>query len=163
MPSLTTHIQQAELNEEAALFNQDSFPHVAIIMCFYAALHYVEAYAAWHNDNIYELYSDPVEIDAGCSPVSSKGATQQKRLTQHQRYQSYVDDIATDNGWDDLPVIYEQLRKASEKARYLKGIKDKNKTSGRHFKLGADFYIAKLQLLKASLQISFIKASIEGA
>lgn len=141
MPSLTTHLQQAELNEEAALYNRQKYPHVAIIMCFYAALHYVETHAVWHRKDIYKLYCE-------------------EKLTQHERYQSYIDDINF-NGSDDLSVAYKLLREGSEIARYLKSIKQSNKTSGQYFKLGADFYFKKLQILKDGLQISSIKASIK--
>lgn len=155
MPCLTTHIQQAELNEKAALYNQNKYPHVTIIMCFYAALHYVEAYAAWYGHDIYSLYPDVEELD----PHS--GEYRRRRLTQHERYQSYLDDIGADNNCEDLPIAYGRLLKASNTARYLKHIKDKNKTADQHFK-GADFYIAKLQVVKTRLQINLIKALIEG-
>lgn len=52
------HLQQAEANENAAIYNQSEYPHVTVILCFYSALHYVEAYAAWHKQNIYALYPD---------------------------------------------------------------------------------------------------------
>jgi hypothetical protein len=131
-------------------------------MCFYAALHYVEAYAAWQGDDIYQLYSCPNGLSSTCNESNLGEVSQSRGLTQHQRYQSYVDDIAADNGWDELPVAYERLRRGSEKARYLKHIKVQDKTSGQHFILGADFYIEKLQIVKSELQISSIKASIQG-
>lgn len=157
MPSLTTHIKQAEFFEEAALYNQDEYPPVAIIMCFYAALHYVEAYAMWRGHDIYSQYLDVyVEYLDLCSKE-----TKLRRLTQHERYQSYTHDIGVENGSDNLPIAYERLHRASNTARYLKHIKKDDKTANQHFR-GADFYIEKLQIVKTELQISFIKASIEG-
>lgn len=157
MPSLTTHIEQAEFFEEAALYNQKKYPPVAIIMCFYAALHYVEAYAAWHKHDIYSRYADvSVEYVDPCS-----NETKIRKLTQHERYQSYMQDIGADSDSEDLPIAYERLHRASNTARYLKHIKGKDKAANQHFK-GADFYIERLQIIKAGLQISFIKASIES-
>jgi hypothetical protein len=104
-------------------------------MCFYAALHYIEAYAAWRGHNIYELYPDPM-------------------LSQHKRRSRYVDDISVDNDLYELPVVYENLYQASMRARYLKGIKT---NSARHFKIGVDFYIRELEKVKAELKIDLFK------
>lgn len=154
MPSPIIHIQQAELNEEAALYNQVRYPHTCIIMCFYAALHYVEAYAAWFNDDIYTLYINVEEVDR------HTGELKRRTLTHHERLEMYVSDVGASIGCEDLPASYNRLHRASNTARYLKHIKDKNKTAGQHFK-GADFYIERLQIVKIRLQISLIKASIE--
>ena len=154
MPSLITHIKQAEFFEESALYNQENYPPVAIIMCFYAALHYVEAYAVWHGHDIYSRYAD-VNVDQD----SCSNETKLRRLTQHERYQSYVHDIAVENDSEDLFAAYKRLHRASSTARYLKHIKEKDKTAYQHFK-GANFYIERLQIVKSALQINLIKASI---
>jgi hypothetical protein len=148
------HIQQAELNEEGALYNQLKYPHICIVMCFYAALQYVEGYAAWFGDDIYALYTDVEEVD------QRTGELKRRRLTQHERLEMYVTDISVRDSCEDLSISYKRLHRASNTARYLKGIKDKNKTAGQHFK-GADFYIERLQIVKTRLQINSIKTSIE--
>jgi hypothetical protein len=156
MPSLAIHIKQAEFFEEAALYNQENYPPVTIIMCFYAALHYVEAYAAWRKDDIYARYADVWIEQDSCS-----NETKLRRLTQHERYENYVHDIGVEVDSEDLFAAYKRLHRASNTARYLKHIKEKDRTAVQHFK-GAKFYIERLQMVKSALQISLIKASIES-
>ena len=134
MASINVHLQQADLNERAALDNRIKHPHVCIIMCFYAALHYVEAYAAWCGDDIYQLYSGG--------------------LSQHNRRSKYVDDIATVNDLIDLPLAYEKLYQASMRARYLQGIQT---NSVHYFRVGTDFYIKQLETVKVELRIDSLK------
>jgi hypothetical protein len=134
MANINVHLQQADLNERAALDNQITHPHVSVIMCFYAALHYVEAYAVWRGDDIYQLYSTD--------------------LSQHKRRSRYVSDVAIENGSRALSRAYEKLYQASMKARYLEGIKT---NSVHHFKIATDFYIKQLEEVKAELRIDSLK------
>jgi hypothetical protein len=134
MASIDVHLQQADLNERAALDNRIKHPHVCIIMCFYAALHYVEAYAAWRGDDIYQLHSGG--------------------LSQHNRRSQYVDNLAHENRLIDLSLAYEKLYQASMKARYLKGIRT---DSACHFKVASDFYIKQLETVKVELRIDSLK------
>ncbi|HBL11560.1 MAG TPA: hypothetical protein DD379_09165 [Cyanobacteria bacterium UBA11162] len=128
------HLQQAKLNEEAAIENQKSYPEWAIVMCFYAALHYIEYYAVSKQQNIYALYPD----------------SESKKFSQHERRIRYVEDISSDKNSPDLSIAYERLYEASMKARYLKNL---NTTSRRYFKIGCEFYFKALDTVKDSLSL----------
>ena len=50
MPNQSVYQRQAECNEKTALAAQSGFPDWAVIMCFYAALHWVNHYALCNGD-----------------------------------------------------------------------------------------------------------------
>lgn len=135
MASLLIHLHQAKLNEEAALFNRSTHPDWTVIMCFYAAIHYIDAYAVSRGDDIYSLYAG-------------------QNMPPHMRRSNYIDDISTVNCWNDLPIAYTALYNASMKARYLKNIKT---TAKNYFRLGSDYYIKKLQTVKTVLEVELLK------
>lgn len=104
--------RQAELNEQTARAAQLGFPDWAVIMCFYAALHWVNDYAFRQGD-IGEFESDDD------SP--------------HGLRRKYVKRIARSKGWRDLEEAYELLYRASMTARYLRDLEDLNITAREHY------------------------------
>jgi hypothetical protein len=137
MPKAGVHLKQATNNEDAARkAAQSGYPDWAITMFFYAALHYIQAYAIFQGDNIYELYPD--------------------EPNQHERILSYVYDTS----WDiksDLTVFkaYETLFEASKTSRYLNGI---SSTSRKHFSKNIDEYSQELAVVR-----DFIKPLLSKA
>ena len=103
MPSEHSHSEQAKYNEEAALSIRDTSPDWAVTMCFYAALHWVEWYAKVQGDDLerqYPNYPSP-----------------------HDRLLAYVFKIAKNRQYRDLNKAYQELKNASQIARYLTDIR----------------------------------------
>lgn len=132
MPQVNTHLKQAEFNEKIAEIAAQSKHHDwAVTMYFYAALHYVEAYAAHHGDNIYELHKE--------------------RKTQHDRRLAYIQDINyRETGGYESFAEYERLFEASKKARYLQDIKT---TARKHFFNDLNQYSNGLSIIKELVKI----------
>jgi hypothetical protein len=93
MTELSIYHLQAKANEESAKIAQEEFPEWAIIMYFYAALHFI-------NDYAYERD----ELD---------------KLQGHSSRRQYVKDIARDIRQRDLIARYDDLFGESLLARYL--------------------------------------------
>ncbi|MEH2410510.1 hypothetical protein [Nostoc sp.] len=130
--SSSVHFKQAELNEEAAkIAAQSECYDWAVIMCFYAALHYVEAHAIFHNKDIYSDYSYV--------------------YTQHNKRIAYVQDVSYEKSGDVLGAApFEKLYLASMKARYLENIKCYSK---KYFKLSFNKYFEELSTVKELVKI----------
>ena len=131
MSSVSIHLQQAEHNEKSAIASQTDRPDWAVTMCFYAAIHYIQAYAVYHECDIETVYRNEYP-------------------NSHARRRAYVDDIESENDWLDLSFLYGKLELGSKKARYLQGI---NTTSKHYFKVSCGDYIKYLQTIKSILSI----------
>lgn len=131
MPDPSVYRRQAELNEKTALAAQTGFPDWAVIMCFYAALHWVNDYAFRQGD-IGEFDDDD---------------TSPHKLRRH-----YVQKISRKNKWRDLEEAYELLFRASMTARYLRGLEGLNRTAREHYtKNGVQFCFDYLEVVKSRL------------
>ncbi|MCC3413185.1 MULTISPECIES: hypothetical protein [unclassified Microcoleus] len=139
MPSEQSHREQAKNNEEAALSIRDTFPDWAVTMCFYSALHCIEAYAKVQKVDLEEKY--------------------QGSSSPHDRLFDYVRDIA-DRRDRSLEKAYKNLKNESQIARYLTGMKAGIKTSiktnsrfhyTRHTKIDVDRSFDNLQIVKKLL------------
>ena len=132
MPSEQSHRQQAEYNEEAAHSIRNTFPDWAVTMCFYAALHWVEWYAKVHEQDLErqdQNYSSP-----------------------HDRLLAYVFDIARNRQDKDLNKAYQYLKNASQRARYLEGIRTNSRIYySRHNTRDVDKSFDNLQIVKQRL------------
>ncbi len=106
------HLQQAQHNERVANEAQSESPDWAVTKYFYAALHYVEAYAVSHSVIIPKLYKD-------------------ENISYHEMREKYVNKISAENNWEDFAIAYRKLYKLSKKARYLQNI---NTTAEQYFK-----------------------------
>ena len=98
MPTEQLHQEQAEANEKAANQIKQTIPDWAVTICFYAALHYVERYAKRKGDDIENDYQGQ---------------------SLHVSRRKYVNDIAFKLRNRSLRIAYENLERASRKARYL--------------------------------------------
>lgn len=131
MPDPNVYQRQAECNEKTAKAAQSGFPDWAVIMCFYAALHWVNHYAFCNGDIN--------EFDNGDD-------------SPHQLRRKYVQKIARKNKWPDLEKYYELLFQASMTARYLRGLEDLNRTAVAHYsKSGVECYFDYLDKIKKRL------------
>jgi hypothetical protein len=117
MCSPSVYRRQAESNEQTAIAAKKGFPDWAVIMCFYAALHWVNE-CAFQQGEIEELE------EAGDSDSSQ---------TLHKIRRSYVKKIARKNKWRDFEDAYELLFRASMTARYLRGLESLNRTAREHY------------------------------
>jgi uncharacterized FlgJ-related protein len=132
MPSEQSHREQAEYNEEAALNIRDTAPDWAVTMCFYAALHWVECYAKVQGDDLEQKY--------------------QGYKSPHDRLVAYVWDIAKNKQYKDLNKAYENLKNASQTARYLTGIRTSSRVNySRQNKTGVDQSFDNLRIVKQRL------------
>ncbi len=139
MPTIHDHLSQADSNKQSAIDCQSTYPDWTVTKCFYAAIHYIEAYALYRRDDINTLYR---HVDPSL----------------HARRKHYLTDMAIENGWsEEFLISYSKLEKASKKARYLEKI---NTTAVRHFKIGSTYYIDLLQVINNTLNINSIKISI---
>jgi hypothetical protein len=124
--------QQAELNEQTANAARSGFPDWSVIMCFYAALHWVNDHA-FREGRIQE-FSD----DEDTSP--------------HKRRRMYVKGIARKNKWPDLEDAYELLYRGSMTARYLRGLEELNCTARKYYAdNNIQFYFDYLETVKKRL------------
>ncbi|MBG1257737.1 MULTISPECIES: hypothetical protein [Nostoc] len=132
MPNQSIYQQQAEFNEKTAIAAQSGFPDWAVIMCFYAALHWVNDYA-FREGNIKEF-----DTNDDYSP--------------HKLRRMYVKKIAKLNRWNDLEEAYELLYRASMTARYLRGLENQNCTAREYYaKNGVQFCFDDLEKIKKRL------------
>ncbi|OYE02805.1 hypothetical protein [Nostoc sp. 'Peltigera membranacea cyanobiont' 232] len=131
MPRASIHKKQSELNEEAAKATaQSGLYDWAVTMCFYSALHYVEAYAKHNGVNIGQEY------------IQFK--------TQHERRWFFVQDIDYDLGFNDSLINnYDKLYQGSILARYLKEYQ--TITAREYFKSIYIDYLDALETIKNKL------------
>jgi len=131
MPNQSVYQRQAECNEKTALAAQSGFPDWAVIMCFYAALHWVNHYALCNGDM--------KELDEGDD-------------SPHHIRRKYVKKISRENKWRDLEECYELLFRASMTARYLRGLEDLDRTAREHYATsGVQPYFDYLDKIKKRL------------
>jgi hypothetical protein len=134
MPSEQSHREQAQYNEEAALSIRDTFPDWAVTMCFYAALHWVEWYANTRGDDLERLYPKP------------------DFQSPHDRLVAYVFDMARARQDRDLSKAYQDLKNASQTARYLTDIRTNSRLHySRHNPRGVDNSFNNLEIVKQRL------------
>jgi hypothetical protein len=125
--------KQAILNEETAKAARLGFPDWAVVMCFYAALQWVNDYA-FRQGKIQEFNVG----DENISP--------------HKLRKTFVKKVARENKWNDLEEAYELLYRASMTARYLRGLENQNCTAREHYaKNGVDFCFQYLETIKKRL------------
>ena len=117
MCSPSVYRRQAESNEQTALAAKKGFPDWAVIMCFYAALHWVNEYA-FQQAEIEELE------EVGDNDSSQK---------LHKLRRLYVKKISRINKWRDLEDAYVFLFGVSMTARYLRGLESLNRTAREHY------------------------------
>ncbi|WP_414529742.1 hypothetical protein [Nodularia chucula] len=96
------YLVQARSNENAARSIESAYPDWTVTMCFYAALHWVEYYASQRGDDITSQFPEK-------SP--------------HDSRRGYVRKLAKKLENRRLEKLYNDLEDASQKARYLQGIK----------------------------------------
>ncbi len=128
------YLVQAQSNENAARSTESAYPDWTVTMCFYAALHWVEYYASRKGDDIQSQFPEK-------SP--------------HDSRRGYVRKLAKKLDNRSLEKLYNDLESASQKARYLEGVKYQSAID--YFKkhqseVNASF--DKLQQIKDILQIS---------
>ncbi|HLP90472.1 MAG TPA: hypothetical protein VK184_18035 [Nostocaceae cyanobacterium] len=99
MSNKSIYQQQAELNEEIAAAAQLGFPEWAIIMYFYAALHWINDYA-YRNGEMEELKKNADE-------------------SQHKTRREYIKKVAKRKKRRELEECYKTLFSDSIIARYL--------------------------------------------
>jgi hypothetical protein len=132
MPSEQSHREQAQYNEEAALSIRDTSPDWAVTMCFYAALHWVECYAKRRGDDLEQRY--------------------QGSSSPHDRLLAYAFDIAKNRQYRDVSKAYQDLKNASQIARYLTDIKTNSRLYySRIKKRDVDNSFNNLQIIKQRL------------
>jgi hypothetical protein len=132
MPEDSVYRRQARSNEETAKAARSGFPDWAVIMCFYAALHWINDYALRHG-----------EIDSFDVSDSSP----------HSARRKYVKKLARAKRWEDLQDAYEILFRASMTARYLQDLEELNCSAREHYKkYGVDFCFDCLKTIKNRLE-----------
>jgi hypothetical protein len=135
MESQSVYQRQAEKNEQTADAARSGFPDWAVIMCFYAALHWVNDYA-FRNNEMREL--EPGFHD--------------DRPSNHEARKRYVKKIARNKRYIDLEKAYKNLFDESMKARYLKGLEDEECTATDHYsECGVKFCFDYLEQIKKGL------------
>lgn len=140
MPRPNVHLEQAQYNEKLAVEAQSQYPDWAVTKFFYAALHYIEAYALSKGVKISNTY-------------------QNEGFSLHEKRQRYVENISDDNDWDDdFAIAYARLSELSQKARYLKNI---STTAAQHFKNNSETAICaeELEKIKSKVNNSSLKAT----
>ena len=132
MPSIEEHHRQAKFNEEAAESVKEKFPDWSVTMCFYAALHLVDAHGKARGIDI------PNDIKVG---------------SMHQRRFDYIRDLNYEREKvNQLRNAYVKLRGLSEQARYMKGLS--NTTSHKLFKRRMDWVqdaFSQLEIIKNNM------------
>lgn len=128
------YLLQAKSNENGAHSVEKTYPDWTVTMCFYSALHFVEYYASRYGDDIRSQFPEK-------SP--------------HDSRRGYVRKLAKKLDNRRLEKLYNDLENASQKARYLEGLK--YISAIEHFKnhqseVNASF--EKLQQIKDILEIS---------
>lgn len=116
MQNPSVYRRQAEKNENTARAAQAGYSDWAVIMCFYAALHWVNDYAFRNNEMIElkkEFYSDS--------------------FSDHTARNKYVAKIARRKNYPKLETAYKNLFEESMKARYLKDLEDEDCTATEHY------------------------------
>jgi hypothetical protein len=122
------YLEQAESNERAARNIEDTYPDWAVTMCFYAALHRVEYYACKKRVDISSKFPEK-------SP--------------HDSRRGYVRQLAKQLNNRTLEKLYNDLENASQKARYLEGIRYQNAIDYfKAHKSEVSTYFDKLQQIK---------------
>jgi hypothetical protein len=111
----TVYRRQAEFNEQTAIAAKQGFPDWAVIMCFYAALHWVNDYAVRQQET--------QELE---SSGDNEGSL-------HTIRRSYVKKISRKNKWRDLEDADVFLFGVSMTARYLRGLEKLNRTAREHY------------------------------
>jgi hypothetical protein len=96
------YLVQAQSNENAARSIESVYPDWTVTMCFYAALHWVEYYASQRGDDI------PSQFPA---------------KSPHESRRGYVQKLAKKINNTELEKLYKKLEHASQKSRYLEGIR----------------------------------------
>ncbi|NEQ71405.1 MAG: hypothetical protein F6K21_39760, partial [Symploca sp. SIO2D2] len=105
----------------------------AVVMCFYAALHWINDYASRQGEKIDNF---------GASDSS-----------QHSARWKYVKKLARAKNWGDLQDAYETLFRASITARYLKDLEGLDCSAREHYaKYGVDFAFDCLKTIKNRLE-----------
>lgn len=133
MPSEQSHRQQSEYNKEAADSIRDTSPDWAVTMCFYAALHWVSWYAKIKGKDLETIYPG--------------------RPSPHDRLFDYIRDLAATQRDRDLEKAYKNLKNASQKARYLEGIRTDSRTHySRYDRTGVDNSFNNLQIVRQRLK-----------
>jgi hypothetical protein len=128
------YLVQAQSNENAARSNEQAYPDWTVTMCFYAALHWVDYYAAQKGDDIRSQFPEK-------SP--------------HDSRRGYVRKLAKDSDTRELEKLYNDLENASQKSRYLEGKELKYTSAIDYFKnhySEVDKSLKKLQQIKDILQ-----------
>lgn len=127
-PSL--HLQQAEHNSEAAHGSRAEYPDWAVTMCFYAAIHYVEAYKV---------------VDQSRLRIVSKASE-----SPHKVRKRFVSNLSARFHDEDLIAAYEFLEEQSHRARYLTGL---SQEARQHFVArGCDDVFEDLEIIKEILE-----------
>jgi hypothetical protein len=135
MPNHSVYRQQAEKNEITAKAAKNGFPDCAVIMCFYAALHWVNDYAFRNNEM----------IDLNPTFYSNE-------ISNHEARKKYVKKIARQRRYMKLETAYKNLFDESMKARYLKELEDENCTAREHYlETGIQFCFDYLEQVKKGL------------
>jgi hypothetical protein len=133
MASEQSHREQAEYNEEAAHSIRDTSPDWAVTMCFYAALHWVEWYAKVQGHDLERQYPN--------------------YPAPHDRLLAYVFDMARNRQDKDLNKAYQDLKNASQTARYLTDIRTNSRIHySRHNPKGVDYSFNNLEIVKQRLK-----------
>ncbi|MEH2235834.1 hypothetical protein [Nostoc sp.] len=127
------YLEQAKSNEKAARSIESNYPDWAIIMCFYAALHWVEHYGCVKGCDIHQEYQE------------------EDNESRHTTRRRYVDDLTKRLGNSNLRVAYLYLERESRKARYLQGLPTNAKMYYSENKFAVRESFQKLQQLKQLL------------
>ncbi len=125
---------QARVNEETAKLAHKDFPEWAIIMYFYAALHWINDYA-YRNNQLSVL-------------DKSDG------ISQHTSRKKYVKEIAYKKGCQDIYENYKFLFDESMLARYLENNDEELDSTSRDFFSNVDIkkYSDALFIIKKRLK-----------
>lgn len=105
MTSDNVYKRQAEFNEQEAITAQNNCPDWAVIMFFYAALHWINHYA-YENNELEALFEKE----------------RKSNDSMHKIKRDYVVQIAKNNNFKDLEKAYKYLFNASMTARYLENL-----------------------------------------
>ncbi|MEM9153737.1 MAG: hypothetical protein AAGB13_01700 [Cyanobacteria bacterium P01_F01_bin.33] len=131
MADSTLHAQQSESNKNAASYVRKDFPDWAVTICFYAALHLIESYAANNGDDInrYGVPSDP----------------------PHTKRQAYVGQISNRIRNRELRKAYDKLYDGSLMSRYMKDLDQSAVAYYQFAKNKVDGAFKDLAVVKAAL------------
>jgi hypothetical protein len=127
------YLLQAQSNENAARNIETAFPDWTVTMCFYAALHLVEYFACQRGHDISSLFPEK-------SP--------------HDSRRGYVRKVARELNNRSLEKLYNDLEDASQKARYLKGIRCNSAIDHfKHHQSEVNKSLQKLQSIRDILKL----------